>query len=345
MRKLVILTLTLIFLLVLTSVAFGAGWHTIGPTHDPDAGLWGIPGNVPHVGLQSSSNNCKTCHAVHDGNADSFKLLEDSSRVTECDYCHDATTGVTDKKPYGDTTDPYGEHTLGLGANSIPESDVTESSIEEDGLSCGNCHSVHNAYTIFDIDGAGPLDPGDLDGKLLRRDPGNNGGDALGGIENVANYGATVPVIGPDPDDPPDEAELLASFCGDCHNKNVNWDRGTDVAGAGEGERANGNAHVIGDVDGMVNVYGQLKTISAIGMTNSCDNCHTSRTQGTSSFPHQSRGHKLFGESYRDASGVAGPSPDPWYTGDPYRPLPNTDAKVCRGCHGEVGKPDDPNSF
>src|SRR3990170_4375751 len=95
MRKIIVLTLTLLFLLMLSSVSFAGGWFTIGPDHNPDAGKWasqsdGDGAKVPHRNLSTSSNQCKTCHAVHDAANSSFKLLHDSSRATECDFCHAA---------------------------------------------------------------------------------------------------------------------------------------------------------------------------------------------------------------------------------------------------------------
>ncbi|KKK52207.1 hypothetical protein LCGC14_3107250, partial [marine sediment metagenome] len=236
---------------------------------DPDAGLWisesgGDPAKVPHNGLQASTNNCRTCHAVHNadnigkglgddpetnGTGNSFKLLRNESRSTECNFCHGPNGALSDpvKKPYSpipdiddydgdlDTTENIvkGQHTLGLNNQLIPDSTVPTSSnsIYAEGLSCGNCHSVHGGYTLNDITNAGSLAT-----RILKRDPANNGdrltGGAAGGAGNVAAQGGTNTDNASGENEPvPDghantnsESEYLAAFCGDCHNKNVSWD-------------------------------------------------------------------------------------------------------------------------
>lgn len=349
MRKLVVLTLTLLFLLMLSSVAFAGGWHQIVPydQHDPDAGKWasqskdpvtGIvdPGRIPHRNLSTSSNQCKTCHAVHDAESLSFKLLHDTSRATECDFCHAASGALTDpiKKPYTPMIDPItgatipakGEHTISIDTKDIPESDVVNS-IQTDGLSCGNCHSVHGANTMFDT------------AKILKKDPASNSGDAMIGMKSVKPYGSTKPVKDGAPDASTD-VERLATFCADCHNKNANWDTGDLNASDGD-ETPNPQAHRIGYVDGKVDIYGNHESVADGYSPMSCKTCHTAASP--SKFPHQSAGHKLLSNTYTDTSaylngpdGVYGTADD-LYTGDPYRPLPNLDAGVCRTCHANVG--------
>src|SRR3989304_5532943 len=43
----------------------------------------------PHGGFTDSTNLCKTCHAVHGGRPDGYRLLRNSSRETECWFCHE----------------------------------------------------------------------------------------------------------------------------------------------------------------------------------------------------------------------------------------------------------------
>jgi len=400
MKKIAVLVLSLIFLLFITTTALAAGWHQIeGVTpaqHDPDTGKWAAEsgGNdalVPHRGLTTSTNACRACHAVHEGNNDSFKLLHDSARAGstsdgttgECDFCHAAAGALSDpvKKPYT-MTNPWGEHSLGTDTMLNPNYDEAEtnpndpdswkylipeasndviaaSSIKNEGLSCGSCHTVHNAYSLWGNGTTDLIKSGTLATKILRRDPANNDtydaegnlikGDVLTGIQSVANYGSTKPVEGDDTDAVNGD-EVISTFCGDCHNKNVNWDRGITGAGInGEGERPNGNAHVLGDVDRKIDVYGQLKTVSG-STVSSCVSCHTSKLEDTSKFPHQSKGHKLFGEGYysddnefksdylNGADGIYG-TDDDLYVGNPKRILPGMDTNaVCRGCHGDIGK-------
>ncbi len=336
---------------LITSVAFAGGWHKLGPkegnalnANDPDAGLWPDTGRIPHSGLASSSNNCRTCHAVHnadntvegsdsgvynasspkemgdvgltDGTGKSFKLLRNEDRGTECNFCHGPKGALSDpvKKPYasmtaGDNTviPALGEHTLGVAGTKIPDSTVPENanSIFADGLSCGNCHSVHGGYTLNDptnIRNAGALET-----KILRRDPANNGDrivneGAAGGVGNVAAQGGSNPDNSSGQNEPATdthtkndvEGEYLAAFCGDCHNKNVSWDDGRTVsegdssAGGAEGDRPNRFAHPLGNTEGLIDVYGKLDKvedatvdawIDANDTVLSCDDCHKSRRQ------------------------------------------------------------------
>ena len=43
----------------------------------------------PHGGFTDSTNLCKICHAVHGGRPDGYRLLRNSSRETECWFCHE----------------------------------------------------------------------------------------------------------------------------------------------------------------------------------------------------------------------------------------------------------------
>ncbi len=388
-RLIIIILVTLAFTFFAVSGALAGGWHVIGPDHDPDAGKWdndseGDHDKVPHEGLSSSTNQCRTCHAVHNadntgitdlgeakvagvpGTGNSFKLLRNESRLTECYFCHGATGALSnpDKKPYApmygdDDEDPLtpdvliaakGEHTL--GATSIPDTNVDDTFLGlTTGLTCGNCHTVHGSWSLNGVEEAG-----ELEHAILRRDPAQNGngsqGDgAAGGVINVANQGSgNVPVLGtvtPQTEAAKNEPEILAAFCGDCHNKNVNWDRGGSgaegdlegVGGASEGERPNSFAHPLGQLDGLIDVYGKLAAVVSdehvehhVEMNGgmSCADCHESRESSVSKFPHQSTGHKLLGDEVDDDSTVPGFD----YTGDPSRVVPNLDEKVCRECHG-----------
>jgi hypothetical protein len=399
MRKVLVLSLTFLFLVLLTSTVFAAGWHDItGNPQDPDAGNWN-KGVVPHTGLQTSPNTCKACHAVHDGAATSYKLLRadvkldgtptpadnTDDRANECNVCHAGPSALTDKKPYA-VVDPYGEHSLdgytmnaagnnaaipNDGPKTIPEAtdDVIDSnSIKYDGLSCGNCHSVHDGYTIS---GAAA---GSLSGKLLRRDPANNGGDAMEGLVdrdvigdpaigdyNVEPWSADGPIKKETPFNPAKyaalgEDEIQAAFCGDCHNKNVNWDRGGSgiegdiVPPASQGERPNGGAHVLGSVEGLVDVYGRLKNVlfnsNAQLLAKTCSSCHKAKQMAADEWPHQSKSHKFLAWFNKDTNAVENFRDAPGSTGDPKRVIPNLDIKTCRGeCHVEVGKPGDIESF
>ncbi len=421
-RLIIILLVALAVTFFAVSSALAGGWHLMVPNadHDPDAGKWakeslGDHNKVPHEGLSSSSNQCRTCHAVHDadntgildlgdakvagvaGTGNSFKLLRNEGRLSECYFCHGATGALSnpDKKPYAEMTEdpdgigplpevvvaPKGEHTL--GATSIPDTNVDDTFLGlTTGLTCGNCHTVHGSWSLNGVDEAG-----ELEHAILRRDPAQNGNGtggqgAAGGVITVESPDAGVndPVEGTvtqhtGVDIAKNEPEILAAFCGDCHNKNVNWDRGGkgaegDVEGgsatgggiASEGERPNSYAHPLGNLDGLIDIYGKLGAVVSEhhiehhveepgGM--SCADCHESRGDGVSKFPHQSKGHKLLGDEVVAESTVTGFN----YTGDPSRVVPNLDEDVCRECHGAmvdvgegidfagIGDPDRSDSF
>lgn len=421
---------TLITFFFVSSTLAG-GWHKIGVkegnaanTQNPDAGLWasesgGDANKVPHLDLATSSNKCRTCHAVHSadnvgkglgadslttpdpqvgpeltGNGQSFKLLRNESRKTECFFCHWTEGALTSykKKPFAplmvdtnfdgtpETEVPAkGEHTL--GALQIPDSTVDQTFLQGDGLQCGICHSVHGGWTLNGVAAAGTLNT-----RILRRDPAQNGNGsqgqgAAGGVINVQDIDANNKPINPGlraGETYPGSTQLnkdqiIAAFCGDCHNKNVNWDRGGagainwDVPPGNEGERPNKYGHPIGNVDELIDVYGKLKQVAQKMWTDylTCDVCHASRVSDVSKFPHQSTGYKLLDDNYTivtaesplDKVGKYEQWLKPWdtafhpgktnaFTGDPDRPLPALQQNVCMACHGPyVGKPDDPNSF
>ena len=426
-RLIIIILVTLAVTFFGVSSALAGGWHVIGATHNPDAGNWGDPGltgdeKVPHLGLSSSSNACKTCHAVHvadntgmglgddpettgSGGA-AFKLLRNETRQTECYFCHGPNGALTTsiKKPYAPMdggVSAKGEHTL--GATSIPDSNVDDSFLANTGgLTCGNCHSVHGSWTLNGVTAAATqqidneeweddgsqsdpnpttLEPRYLTSKgintqILRRDPAQNDGDAgLGVIDVKSVDGTNNPTDAATAAGDLTQAEVLAGFCGDCHNKNVNWstggtgavgDKTIDNGGTGdEGSRPNSYAHPLGELDGLIDIYGKLGKVESDhhvehhsedadgGFT--CWDCHESRQEAPSKFPHQSEGHKLLSNEYTDTSTYLAGGGSGGYTGDPNRPLPNLDEKVCRECHGSgmnevgmfpgIGDPNSPDSF
>ncbi len=127
---------TLLFLLALPAQA--ASWWQTNSTDTVGSGFWESQEDngsyaSPHGGFSSTSNLCKTCHAVQMAGENSWRLIKSgnttetrtqgemstlgkgNARATECTYCHDATSGATSKKPYeltpiGKTV--RGEHTL-----------------------------------------------------------------------------------------------------------------------------------------------------------------------------------------------------------------------------------------
>ena len=356
----------------------------------------------PHGNFSAGTNRCRTCHALHKANKNSFRLLFNSDRKTECDRCHDPVTGLSGKKPYrlfstyqqskgnmnyngensgknpekpviidskqivirpqdqvtiingkpvvkksahsNDLPQPApvlqakGEHTI--GTNVIPDSNIDlPSTIQDTGLVCFSCHDPHFApeNTIQSIDR--------WKNRGLLKDPGENGGSADDGVITVSAYDlANKPIDAGSAS--VSEAEVKSAFCADCHNKNPSWDDGNAV----HDNRPNKYTHPIGNVNGKVDVYGQQKSVVvgakvAIGDKMSCLSCHAASTEtddngnytGESSFPHQSKGHKLLFDDYTTESETLANGGFGGYTGDPDRVLPNLDEGVCRQCHDNVG--------
>lgn len=248
-------------------------------------------------------------------------------------------------------TEAKGEHTIGAGA--IPDSNITlPITIQENGLVCYSCHDPHFSAqnTIKSI----PR----WKKRGLLKDPGENGGSAEDGLISVQAYDSNnKPILSATAS--PTVAEVKSAFCGDCHNKNPSWDRGVSTI---YDERPNSYGHPIGNVDGKVNVYGKQQTVAnsfAVDQLQQkgCLGCHAATTetddagnyQGPSSFPHQSKGHKLLFDDFRTASSVLEAGGFGGYTGDPNRPLPGLDfgmftvdgfpesqPGVCRRCHTNV---------
>lgn len=318
-----------------------------------------------HGGYVSTTNLCKTCHAVHLAGSSSYRLvksnvnglsgLEDrspgegsetgagTSRANECMYCHDATAGATLKKPYdvqqrGNIV--RGEHTL--GATSVPDSNINGGTFGDGKLSprnggasgelnCYQCHSVHGANTIgFDIDFDGIPDPIALTGV------------AYNGDDGVENWNTKILRADPSGDGIPlgegtagvtaaalasDPYAVKSGFCGDCHNLNPNW-----VMTTADSDRPNSLSHPQGPgTDGLLEEYGvsSVSVASHLGERQGCRGCHVAsdnnQIPGPSRFPHQSVGWKLLFDEYT-TSGTAD------LAGDPNRAIPAMD-QVCMKCH------------
>ena len=368
-------SLSIVLYLALSTSAFATGWMYISAKHSPSEEKWGRE-ESPHGSYTATTNKCRVCHALHKANSDSYRLLFDSSRQTACDRCHDGVTGLSDKKPYRlnspmiinkvhkqytrldsgkneektkiingqlqaqSWTPEYpwpvasakGEHTLGV--TEIPSSDISlpdsssDPSAPNAGLNCLSCHDAHFVpENIIDN-----IDRG-LEKDLLR-DPGDNNGDVREGLSGLTGTSGNLSS---------DENEILTAFCGDCHNKSVNWTDASDY----RPNKANHPMHT----DLYVDIYGQSKKVSEANVE-SCMSCHSATTlvkdpgsptgykPGPSTFPHQSVGHKLLQDGYNDPSDYLRNGGSGGYTGDPYRPLPNMDTGMCRSsqCHIKIGQ-------
>lgn len=130
--KVSILTFLVIFLLLIFStLTFASGWNfgdDFSQTID----------SSPH-GIYSNANNCKTCHGSHGANVDSYRLLRNTSRDGECDYCH-AFGGVSGKIIQ---KDDISTSEIEGGAHGIHLS-----SIKGPKIYCYSCHSTHPSQPL-----------------------------------------------------------------------------------------------------------------------------------------------------------------------------------------------------
>ncbi len=377
-------------LLIFSSSALAGGWHTIGDTDDPDAGQW-LKSNSPHAGLQSSTNQCRTCHSVHNadnvgqsigtdmnndgddtdpgdvGTGKAFKLLRNENRISECNACHDAASGLSTKRPYqvGEFKQVRGEHSL--GSTIIPDSDpsILFNGINKNGLTCGNCHSVHGSNVVQNNPANGQYADPAWASKILRADPGGNGGDASKGTAHDSgsgNIAGGLTVTAANSNAANGYAGSKTAFCADCHNRNSNWDPDSDD------ERPNNESHVQGpNVDGNIVVNGVSTQVANFGTFSNqettdagrtgwrldqntargCVSCHQATSGGatfpydgtSSSFPHQSTSSKLLQGNYTQAeSGWVNESDSNGMRqsnrgiNQAKRPLASLD-KVCLDCH------------
>jgi len=227
-KTLLVLTFACLLAMLLSTTvttAYAGGWFQASASDTLGADLWSnwntltATASTPHLGFSSTSNKCKTCHAVHESGDTSWRLLKNgdtsegrssgelagqlgmgNKRSTECMYCHDADSGATSKKPYGMLTGKTvrGEHTL--GATWIPDSSVNDTVTPGDGkgvlprkevgasdsiLDCYQCHTVHGANRLTFITGFGWGETEPIDNYILRNDPAGNGGDANTGIDSI----------------------------------------------------------------------------------------------------------------------------------------------------------------
>jgi len=91
-------------------------------TWDPSIGVYTTD---PHGGYATTSNKCKTCHAVHRATG-SFALLRVDNADHACDFCHIGAGRHSELEAYfGGTGGIYSSngHTIGSGPN-IPDSSV-----------------------------------------------------------------------------------------------------------------------------------------------------------------------------------------------------------------------------
>jgi hypothetical protein len=344
MKRNTLLTLLVaVIVFAMAAPVFASGWKV--PPIDTTTGPNQAGG--PHMGFSSSTNQCKYCHAVHGANAGSYRLLHNTSRATECDYCHDATTGVSGMTPY-DVASPSAQHRVGaMSGAPLTNAAIPDSSLSLPGrntgdtFNCFDCHSVHGAATVAGND------------KILRNNPANTSSTATastGGtdlydtaqnfsivlttgvgevVEKVGGASTTVAsvvdanhiTLAADISLAPGDSYILkaateSQFCAGCHNAN------------GGNVNHIGASHPLTTATTDADVYGQSVQIAWTN-TDACTKCHkataghgdTDNTGGPdnsanpSNFPHQATGIKFLTDGTSSS---------------------NLDS-VCGGCHTDTG--------
>lgn len=210
MKKMLILVLAVIFVLGMTTLAFGYGYDTSGTTTTAE-GTYYETGEVvdPHGGYAANTDKCKVCHAIHQATG-TYVLLRSpaTDALSACEACHVAGAPLTQLAVYGGNSANYAGTGLGDGRHSlqnsgtveIPDSTGTVTSFSN-GFTCSHCHSVHgaNCYSgcIVKLDGNGDGDVQLLDGATT----------------TLASYKVSPPAYG-------NNTETQNQFCADCHNLN-----------------------------------------------------------------------------------------------------------------------------
>ena len=97
-------------------------------TSSTDVDTLGIYTASPHGDYSTTSNKCKTCHAVHRAEG-AFKLMRSDTADDACNYCHVGDHRHTRLQAYSGsdsgTVRPSNGHTIGAG-KEIPDSSVKQ---------------------------------------------------------------------------------------------------------------------------------------------------------------------------------------------------------------------------
>ena len=370
MKKLFVLFMVAMFVLSMAGNAWAAGWWRENPNdtintvagNGAEGGLgqsttdiWSdrdvLPAGAtsPHGGFASTSNLCKTCHAVHGALSDSFRLLKNNNRADECKYCHQGPAAASKYRLYayqdlGITV--RGEHTL--GSTQVPDSGLAGNGVTVDNtlaygtvpdrgtyagdgttptLFCFSCHSVHGAFTIEDAA------VGWWTKRILRSDPGILSGN---GSTYNADTGLTPANVGKLGYGDGTQIDLTgdtqtvgsvqgvgsvktnntirAGFCGGCHTKNYNFRQNE---ASGQDYSLQRGSHPL-NTDGTLEVGGGagVSGVAKASWTNAawCGSCHAAPIEYGGSATSDADAVSGF---YPGAQGTDfnGDATDPWNAG------------------------------
>jgi predicted CXXCH cytochrome family protein len=282
LKKILLLSLVVLFVLGLTTVASAAGISVVNTAVAGEGG-YSTPtaSENPHGDYSPTSNKCKTCHAVHGASATGEALLR-STKANACVYCH-VSTNFSIAHPYG--TDPalYQSEYENNHASTHQTSGYN---------GCTSCHAVHGANVWSSA--ADSIDVG----MILRADP----GATIGAPNGQGAIAAPV--------------TTLTDFCRDCHDGTNRSGTGytagatsnTDSTCAGGCHKDQMLVSNFNTPNGVSHIMtGTLKTGAAQVAnlpSSECKSCHSGGTitdgKGTpgNSFPHITSGADFLKDTY-----------------------------------------------
>lgn len=254
MKKLIIVSLVVAFIVAMISAAFAGGynsplWSTQLSSPTP---------RIPHGGYADTTNKCKDCHAVHLATG-SYKMLRQGATdgQTACQYCHGAGGVVGTRNGIFLNTSGHG---LSTGQQSgilyAPDDSTPGYSIGWQQWGCASCHSVHNNNVVQAISERA-LTTSNSTNVLLKARPDSNS-----------------------PGLPTNAALTLSTWCKECHGANY----GTYGQGKSYGSPSTTvYGHDAGSTAGITRfAYGAGQTYSYVpqgvtgGFANAprCNQCH-----------------------------------------------------------------------
>jgi len=324
-----VLIMTIIFAMVLTTVALAGGYRPFGNQGEElyvgksgeelgkGTNQYGPPNGPagarsPHGNFSDSTNFCKTCHAVHlageagylpgtsDPRGDAWRLLRASSAQDECEYCHEPAGAHTVLVQYtlkkrntlssSEFDDDPIVNQLAFGEHSIGASSIPDSNIDGDG---GNDSPLPGAAGLTCNTCHSVHGANTLLGVAAASDWQNKilRIDPAGNGGTVANGIRDIPAA--DPTHPGYAGTPINAntvIMGFCGDCHTLNVSWTDATDV----RTNPHAHPM-NTDGVVEING-VPTAVSDQMAAECKSCHAARSTadgGPSNFPHQSVSHKL----------------------------------------------------
>ena len=217
-------------------------------------------GGVPHGGYVTTSDLCKSCHALH-GATGEFRLLRANEAADACDYCH-GQSGIVDTERVWLDSEGHGTSQT-TGFLQAPD-DTTLSTFPVSEWGCTSCHSVHDNDTII-LGGEGFTRS-----KLLRKEP---------------NASKQYPLTFYDSED---ASQSVSQWCTNCHGANFGAYSTTKTV-AGESRWGHDVSSAGYKDETSPTPWADVDSFDGINDGPKCSQCHTSSGAPagiTRKFPH-----------------------------------------------------------